>query len=178
VTPGTLVLLHAPHSRAESWGDLPETLRRQGLDVIAPDVPDDPGPRYVARASLIIAAERPVAPLVLVAAGGAGPLVPAVALAQRAAHRQVGGYVFVDADLPRPQHQQHDHGETAMPIPPDWPEAPCAYLRRAQPAEPAGSAEPAGASREREARLRGWAVAEQRPGTSAARALTDLIAAL
>jgi hypothetical protein len=175
VTPGTLVLLHAPHSRAESWGDLPETLRRQGLDVIAPDVPDGTGPRYVARASLIIAAERPAAPLVLVAAGGAGPLVPAVALAQRAAHRQVGGYVFVDADLPRPQHQQHDHGEAAVAIPPDWPEAPCAYLRRAQPTE---LAEPTGASPEREARLRGWAVAEQRPGTSAARALTDLIAAM
>lgn len=180
MTPGTLVLLHAPYSRAGVWGDLPEMLRLHGLDVITPDVPDSSGPRYVARVSLIISATDPEVPLVLVAGGEAGPLVPGVALAQRAAHRKVGGYVFVDADLPRPQHGQHDHGEMPVAAPPDWPEAPCAYLRTHDvigiPAP--GGGRPALDQALREARLRGWVVAEQTPGTSKARTLTGLIAAL
>jgi len=171
VTPGTLVLLHAPYSRAEAWGDLPEALRRHGLDVVVPDVPDSSGPRYVARASLIISATGPVSPLVLVASGGAGPLVPAVALAQRAAHRRVGGYVFVDADLPRPPVGQSDE---PVAVPPDWPEAPCGYLRTDH-----SLARTADEDRAlREARLRGWVVAEQGPGTSKALTLNGLIAAL
>jgi hypothetical protein len=144
--------------------------------VIVPDVLDGTGPRYVARAALAISAEVPVGPLVLVAHGNAGPLVPAIALAQRAAHRRIGGYVFVDAELPRPataqrhdhDHGDHDHGEPPAPIPPDWPEAPCAYLRTPD-------AGPETAQAVREAGLRGWTVAEQRPGTSRARALTELI---
>ena len=96
MTPGTLVLLHAPNATAAAWDDLPATLRSSGLDVLAPDVPDETGPRYIARASLTINASAPEPPLILVAHGTAGPLLPGIALAQRAAHRPIGGYVFVD----------------------------------------------------------------------------------
>jgi hypothetical protein len=179
VTPGTVVLLHATGSSAAAWGDLPGALRLDGPDVIVPDVPEDAGPRYVARAALAISAAVPVAPLLLVARGDAGPLVPGVALAQRAAHRKIGGYVFLDADLPRPATavQQHDHGEPSVtavpsvPIPPDWPEAPCAYLRTADAGPETGGALT-------EARLRGWTVTEQARGIPLARVLRDLIAAL
>ncbi|GAA1566875.1 hypothetical protein GCM10009678_57240 [Actinomadura kijaniata] len=180
MTPGTVVLLHSPHGAADGWGDLPEMLRSYGLDVIAPDVPDAAGPRYVARASLVIAATDPSVPLVLVGHGAAGPLLPAVALAQRAAHRGVGGYVFVDADLPRPRRgHEHDHeeghGEPPAPVPADWPDAPCGYLWT-HADRTAGSAE-----RERsvrEARLRGWTVVEHEPPAAAAQSLSELIATL
>jgi hypothetical protein len=47
------------------------------------------------------------APLVLVGHATAGPLLPALARTQRATRRLVGGYVFVDATLPRPGQQTH-----------------------------------------------------------------------
>ncbi|MFI0354529.1 hypothetical protein [Actinomadura sp. 9N407] len=155
MTPGTLVLLHAPHGRSSDWGDLPEALRTAGPDVIAPDVPAEAGMRYVARASLEIAAAVPSEPLVLVAHGGAGPLLPAIALAQRAAHRKISGYVFIDAAFPRTAGL-HDHAAPEVAVPPDWPEAPCGYLRTSA-AEPAEAADRS----VREARLRGWPVIEQ-----------------
>ncbi|WP_030170707.1 hypothetical protein [Spirillospora albida] len=182
MTPGSLVLLHT--AGAAAWGDLPGELRAAGLTVIVPDA-EGSGPRYVARASLLIAAAAPPQPLVLVARGAAGPLVPAVALAQRAAHRAVGAYVFVDADLPRPRRaHDHDHAEehseaptgahagTQTPIPPDWPEAPCVYLRTAQDHMTEAAL--------REARLRGWTTAEAAPASGAplAETLARLIAGL
>jgi len=181
VTPGTIVLLHAPYGAAASWGDLPEMLRSYGMDVIAPDVADAAGPRYVARASLIIAATAPTAPLVLVGHGAAGPILPGIAVAQQAAHRKVGGYVFVDAELPRPFRpdaaHDHDHAhdhegepdERVVAGPADWPDAPCAYLatdleERAQEI--------------RQARLRGWPVAEHEPPIAVAQSLSELITTL
>jgi hypothetical protein len=174
VTPGTVVLLHAPGATAASWGDLPEMLRSYGLDVVAPDVPDDAGPRYIARVSLTITATDPVPPLVLVAHGTAGPLLPGIGLAQRAAHRPVGGYVFVDADLPRPA--RHDHGapQDDLPTAPDWPEAPCGYLRT----HADRSASPKHDQAVREAHLRGWPATEHEPPTAAAQSLSELIARL
>ncbi|GAA2429130.1 hypothetical protein GCM10010191_48020 [Actinomadura vinacea] len=177
MTPGTLVLLHAPYARPSAWGDLPEMLRLHGLDVITPDVPDSSGPRYVARASLVISATAPTAPLVLVAHGGAGPLLPGIALAQRAAHRKIGGFVFLDAELPRTARHRHDHDEAAVPVPPDWPEAPCGYLRGLKDGGDARGGE-SDDQAVREARLRGWPVAEPSRGISLARALKDLIASL
>ncbi|MFB4304647.1 hypothetical protein [Actinomadura sp. GTD37] len=174
MTPGTVVLLHAPHATAASWGDLPEMLRSYGLDVVAPDVPDETGPRYIARVSLIITATDPAVPLVLVAHGAAGPLLPGIALAQRAAHRPVGGFVFVDADLPR--RGQHDHGapENDLPVAPDWPEAPCGYLRTHADHSASSGHEQA----LREARLRGWTATEHEPPTTVAQSLSELIALL
>lgn len=175
MTPGSLVLLHAPGAAAASWGDLPEMLRSYGLDVIAPDVPDGTGAGYVARVSLIIGASGPSVPLVLVARGAAGPLLPAVALAQRAAHRPIGGYVFVDADLPRPlRAHDHDAPRDAVPIPPDWPEAPCGYLRTHSDR----SASPRRDETVRQARLRGWPVVEHEPPAAVAQALSELVATL
>ncbi|WP_026402811.1 hypothetical protein [Actinomadura rifamycini] len=175
MTPGSLVLLHAPNTGSAAWGDLPETLRSYGLDVIAPDVAEGAGSRYVARASLIIAATAPATPLVLAAHGAAGPLLPAVALAQRAAHRAVGGYLFVDADLPRPAHaHDHDGGGEHVPSPPDWPDAPCAYLRT----HADRSASPGHDRAVREARLRGWPVAEHEPPAAVAQSLSELLTTL
>lgn len=235
MTPGTLVLLHTPHAGAESWGDLPEMLRSYGLDVVAPDIPDLDGARYVARASLIIAATAPDVPLVLVGHGSAGPLLPAIASAQRAAHRPVGGYVFVDASLPRtaraaqshahaPEgghspsephahtnadgsgHDEASHGAShthahpngraavhngtplgqakaappAPPVPADWPDAPCGYLRThadlsaTPPQDGADTHDQA----VREASLRGWTVVQHEPPTAVAQTLSELIATL
>ena len=174
MTSGTVVLLHAPHATAASWGDLPEMLRSYGLDVVAPDVPDATGPRYIARVSLTITATDPVAPLVLVAHGAAGPLLPGIALAQRAAHRPVAGFVFVDADLPR--RGQHDHAapEDTLPMAPDWPEAPCGYLRT----HADRSATPNHDEALREARLRGWPTTEHEPPATVAQSLSELVALL
>ncbi|MBE1532006.1 hypothetical protein [Actinomadura algeriensis] len=177
MTPGSLVLLHAPNTGSAAWGDLPETLRSYGLDVIAPDVAEGTGSRYVARASLIIAATAPATPLVLAGHGAAGPLLPAIALAQRAAHRAVAGYLFVDAGLPRPA-QGHDHDDAGahehVPSPPDWPDAPCAYLRT----HADRSAAPGHAQAVREARLRGWPVTEHEPPATVAQALSELLTTL
>jgi len=111
MTPGTLVLLGFP-----SDGALHDELRAAGHALVTADPQDGPeaGHRYVAGAALRIGAAVPRAPLVLVAHGAAGPALPALGGAQRAAHRLVGGYVFVDADLPAPAG--------------DWPDAPCGYL--------------------------------------------------
>ena len=172
--PGTVVLLHAPGATAASWGDLPEMLRSYGLDVVAPDVTDATGPRYIARVSLIITATDPAVPLVLVAHGAAGPLLPGISLAQRAAHRPVAGFVFVDADLPR--RGRHDHGapEDTLPMAPDWPEAPCGYLRtHADQSAASGHGEAL-----REARLRGWQVTDHEPPATVAQSLSELVAEL
>ena len=132
MTPGTLVLLGSPLP-----GALADELRTHGFHVVVPHPAQDPatGPRFVAGAALAIGAAAPQPPLVLIGHGPAGPLVPAVAAAQRAAHRLVGGYVFIDAELPTPAG--------------DWPDAPCGYLST-QPAD----------DRARRATIRGWNVAE------------------
>src|SRR5690242_10902630 len=111
MTPGTLVLLGSPLP-----GVLADALRTQGLHVVVPHPEHDPasGPGFVAGAALAIGAAAAQPPLVLIGHGPAGPLIPAVAAAQRAAHRLVGGYVFIDAGLPTPAG--------------DWPDAPCGYL--------------------------------------------------
>ncbi|TYK50399.1 hypothetical protein [Actinomadura decatromicini] len=171
MTPGTLVLLNAPKETSAAWGGLPAALRSSGLDVLAPDVPDETGPRYIACASLLVGASAPAPPLVLVARGAAGPLLPGVALAQRAAHRPIGGYVFVDADLPRPLRHDHTAPENDVPMPPDWPEAPCGYLRTHPDRETHDKAL-------REAHLRGWPTTEQEPTTTIAQALRELIGSL
>lgn len=216
MTPGTLVLLHSPLTTASAWGGLPEALGARH-HVVVPEITDDDRPpyagRYVARAALEITAAGARPPVVLVAHGGAGPLLPPIGAAQRAAHRLVGGYVFVDAELPAPagttrldqarasgpgseefpnaggtfpdrnppegvtlRPRGEDFFAEELPMPQDWPDAPCGYLRTSAAYE--GHA--------RRARLRGWAVAGHEAGHFAAvddpdgtaRALADLIAAM
>lgn len=96
------------------------------------------GARYVAGSALAIAAAAPEAPLVLVGHGPAGPLLPSLGGAQKAAKRLVGGYVFLDADLPA-------HGG-------DWPDAPCAFLATSE-----------GDARLSAARARAWETAHTTP---------------
>lgn len=196
--PGTLVLLHSPLTTSAAWGGLPAELRAAGHAVFVPEIGDDDRPpyaqRYVARAALEIAAAldltaegRPPG-VTLVGHSGAGPLLPAIGAAQRAAHRRVGGYVFADAGLPPvgsltrmallprdqadeldrlfagggafpdwapPPGLEHalrprgrDFFTEPLPMPQDWPDAPCGYLRWS--AAYAGEA--------RQAARRGWPV--------------------
>lgn len=182
-----VALLHSPLVTAATWGELPDALRAHGLDVVVIAVDADAerpyAPRYVASAALQLAAAAARAPLVLVGHSGAGPLLPSVGGSRRAARQAVGGYVFLDAGLPRagasrldlleaedrgmatkfradlesgpafPRWRDRDLVEDlpaatareivlggmrprgldffteALPHPPDWPDAPCAYLR-------------------------------------------------
>lgn len=207
MTPGTLVLLHSPLTTASAWDSLAGALGAH--HVVVPEVTDDDrapyAGRYVARAALEITAAGVRPPVVLVGHGGAGPLLPALGGAQRAAHRLVGGYVFLDADLPGPPRasrrdliRSEDAGITPdweqppasvtlrprgdeffteeLPMAQDWPDAPCGYLRTSVTyAGQAGQAE-----------MRGWTVFEHLVGHFAAVedpdgtavALAALIAAL
>ena len=101
----TLVLLHSPLVRSSTWGELPSRLRERGYDVVVVDVADDDEPpyaaTYVARAAQQVTAAAPSPPIGLVGHSGAGPLLPQLGFAQRAARRRVGAYVFLDATLPR-----------------------------------------------------------------------------
>lgn len=85
-------------------------LRNNGVHVIAPELVAGSPPYavgWVAGMARPLHAMAVPTPLALVAHGTAGPLLPALARTQRAARRAVGGYVFVDASLPRPGAQTH-----------------------------------------------------------------------
>jgi hypothetical protein len=189
MTPGTLILLHSPLTTASAWGTLPEALG--AYDVVVPEITDDDRPpyaaRYVATAALKITAAGARPPLVLVAHSGAGPLLPPLGEAQRAAHRLVGGYVFVDAALPGPAGVRRlDQGTAFDPgfaefldaggEFPDW-EPPAGVTLRPRgkeffteelpsghdwPDAPCGylRTSPAYDAQPEQARLRGWTVAD------------------
>nr|WP_246425603.1 hypothetical protein [Streptomonospora nanhaiensis] len=172
-----------------------------GAAAAAVEVPGDPAPPYAARhvagAALAIARLAPPAPLLLVAHGAAGPLLPRIGAAQRAAHRPVAGYLLVDSLLPQPgtptradlRRAQLGTGTAgtpdtpvsgAVPVPDgfdteplpmaaDWPDAPCGYLL----------SDPRLAPCARLAALRGWPVLDRAdaPAPTAAD-LLDLAARL
>ncbi len=108
--PGTVVLAHGPLDPPDWWEPAVTVLRDQGHHVVAPEVLPGPAPYAVGwvagMARPLHAADIPT-PLALIGRGTAGPLLPALARTQRAARRVVGGYVFVDASLPRPGQQTH-----------------------------------------------------------------------
>jgi hypothetical protein len=101
------VLLHSPLVGVESWGTLPDALRRGGVPALAVRIERDDRPPYARRyaeqaaAAVLAAVPEPVRPPVLAGHSGAGPLLPAVAAALRARGRPAGGYLFCDAGLPR-----------------------------------------------------------------------------
>lgn len=125
---GTVVVLPGEGStvRASVIDDLRQT-RTAVVDVDL--AAGDPGPLSV-RTCAAIGAARPVPPLVIVAFGDGASLVPAVALAQRAAHRAVAAYVLVDP--------------ASDPSAQDWPDAPVVVVA------------PEGGDALRRAGLRGW----------------------
>ncbi|GAA4895334.1 hypothetical protein [Streptomonospora salina] len=164
-----------------------DALRGSGVHADLAEITDDDQPpyaaRYIARAALEIRRHAPPAPVVPVAHGEAGPLLPQIGAALRAAHRPVGGYLFIDALLPQPgsrtrtelRSAQLGAGEPVpqapgparerpaafaaepLPMATDWPDAPCGYLRT-------GDGPAAGP---RLARLRGWPALD-RSGTGTA----------
>lgn len=69
----------------------------QAVDITPVDGPDA---ALATRVCAAIGMAAPHPPLVIVALGSSALLLPAVALAQRAAHRRVAQYVLVDPVLP------------------------------------------------------------------------------
>jgi pimeloyl-ACP methyl ester carboxylesterase len=104
VRPGTIVLCHSPLTTSAAWGDLADELERRGRSTLVIDVQEDEQPpyamRYVAHAAIQLASVSRTDPVVLVGHSGAGPLLPRIGFARRAAHSAVGAYVFFDASLP------------------------------------------------------------------------------
>jgi hypothetical protein len=118
--------------------------------LLVPDLPDesmrtdlDLAGAWVAHCALELARSADHAPVLLVAHGQAGRMLPALGFARRAARRKVAGYVLVDADLPRAGVQ-------------DWPDAPVTFVGR-EGAE--------------QARLRGWDVENSSDTAAALRAV-------
>jgi hypothetical protein len=98
------VLIHSPLTTASVWGELPEAMRALGWTVTVPEVVDDDPPwcsRFVALTAQQLTAAGVGDDVVLVGQGLAGPLLPQIAFARQAAGKPVGGYVFIDAPLPR-----------------------------------------------------------------------------
>jgi hypothetical protein len=106
VTPRTYVLAHSPLTGPVAWGRLPSLLQDQGYDVLVINVDDDDEPpyadRYVVQATAEISAASVAAPMIFVAHSGAGPLLPAITATLTSTRRPPGGYIFLDAGIPRP----------------------------------------------------------------------------
>jgi hypothetical protein len=129
--------------------DLAELLVDSAVPVVSPLVPRDTDEaadlditrraHWVAHCAVGIASARVPAPVLLVVCGETGCHVPALGFAQRAARRELAGYVLIDADVPPP-------GAAGG----DWPDAPVTYV-----ATPAADPECV-----TQARLRGWRIIE------------------
>lgn len=103
----TIAVLASPLDDLE-WWNADDTLETE-VPVVRINVADTApyGTTWVARAAQTIHTARANGPILLVGAGAAGPLLPALANTQRPARRHVAGYVFVDATLPRPGQPTH-----------------------------------------------------------------------
>lgn len=128
--------------------------------VVPPPAPAEPGldlktatAHWVAHIALNLTQAQPTKPILLVAHGVAGQLLPAIGFAQKASRRPVAGYVVVDGDLPKVGAA-------------DWPDAPVSYIRTtdgAAAAEAAAKTLPVAGQEQpqdpaRVAELRGWTV--------------------
>lgn len=127
-----MIVLLPPYPGGEpTWPEIPGH-----ATAILPAAPDPHEAAWVAHVALAIAQVASAEPLLLVAAGEAGRLLPAVGFSQRAARRRVAGYVLIDATLP-PAAQM------------DWPDAPVTYVGHSEAA-----------------RLRGWDVLDLDPAAA------------
>jgi len=132
-----------------------------GINVyLVPDAPE-PGETLDARTSMAhwvahnavtLTAEQPTKPILLVAFGAAGAMMPAVGFSQKASRRPVSGYVVIDGALPKPGAA-------------DWPDAPVTYVRTTSDAGALTAA--------REAVLRGWTVETVSSPATAIREITS-----
>ena len=99
----TVVLVHSPLVGPATWAPVADELRRDGADVVVPDLGvaeegDEPFWRQHARAAAAVVRALPMGHQpVLVAHSGAGVLLPAI---RGLADRPMAAYVFVDAGLP------------------------------------------------------------------------------
>lgn len=168
VNVGTVVLLPAaelPATPFEPWGDqrsIAGGLVGYGVNtyVVPAPEPADPGldlktatAHWVAHIALNLTQAQPIKPILLVAHGAAGQLLPAIGFAQKASRRPVAGYVVIDGQLPKVGAA-------------DWPDAPVTFIRtnNANDAASSGSGtlpmagevEPQDPARVAE--LRGWTV--------------------
>lgn len=210
--PGAVVVVSGPLGPWAAGRRLAEYDRLPHPVVVAEPVAERPpyAVAWLATAARRLLAAAPPAPLLLLAHGTAGPLLPALARTQKAAGRRVGGYVFADAALPRagsPSHLDllraadgatadavhdalhadggswppeaahpgdHDFWTERLPPAPDWPDAPCAYLRTDADVPGIGPAD----FWARSAAARGWPVRTVPDGDAVAAALAEVIAAL
>lgn len=129
--PATVVVL--PSTDSALRASLLVELRSRGLVVIDVDVDlsaTDPAPLSV-RVCAEIIGHHPEPPLFFIAWPDSAHLLPAVALAQRTAHRPVCGYALINPEVD--------------PSAADWPDAPVVVI--------GSDAQATGLNR---ARLRGW----------------------
>lgn len=124
---GTVVVLPADDSRHASMRG---RLLNGDFAVRGVAAVDGPSATEAARICAAINADPPEGPMTIVAFGEAALMLPAVALAQRAAHRRVREYVLVDPRIPA--------------VSDGWPDAHVTVFSDDDQAE---------------ARLRGWAIA-------------------
>jgi hypothetical protein len=153
MTPGTVLLL------GPMPAELPDQLESLGLVVLSILLPAVSAQQQVTASVLAVRTARPVDPVVLLATPGVGALVPAVGRALAIAGSRVGGYLFVDAELPG----RVDAGLLDPVQLGDWPDAPCGYLQLS----------PERAAEARLARLRGWPVLESDDVAAAVAGLID-----
>lgn len=163
---GTVILLPAaelPATPLTPWLDqrsIAGGLAGYGVNtyVVPPPAPADPGldlktatAHWVAHIALNLTQAQPVKPILLVAHGVAGQLLPAIGFAQKASRRPVAGYVVIDGELPKVGAA-------------DWPDAPVNFIRTsAGIADAASSSLPLADLNQpqdpaRVAELRGWTV--------------------
>ena len=100
----TFVLLHSPLVGPLTWQLVHSEMKQRGIEVIAPtltDRPNSPHPFWQQHAQSVVEYLSPIPEIqhiVLVAHSGAGPLLPII---RQSAVQPIGGYVFVDAGIPR-----------------------------------------------------------------------------
>lgn len=90
---------------------------------------------WIAHIAMDLTASQPDRPVLLVAYGGGGPMLPALGFSQKASRRPVSGYVVIDDALPKPGAA-------------DWPDAPVSYVQTTDDY----------ADEAHQAELRGWTV--------------------
>ncbi len=141
--------------------ELAAELMAYGINVfVVPEAPD-PGEtldsrtataHWVAHNAVTLTAEQPEKPILLVASGAAGAMMPAVGFSQKASRRPVSGYVVVDGVLPKAGAA-------------DWPDAPVTYVRTTTDKHAVAAARDAG--------LRGWTVETTRTPGDVVRHITN-----